>query len=371
MWLDWRMLFNDLDHYAFANGYRDADASSSPTGKPMTDEQVLWYCLIYGTTYQTEMAWTIYYQFPNFEKINLKELTEWNLATLARQRYAKDTKYNKGRIVEQVESMQKLISPYGSIRQWVNKNTLKDGESNFEQMYAEANKIHKYGRMTSWLFCQSLFETAGINVRPRTMLATDPSNWSVRSGLCYLYNREDLIEAKSDKKLSKDDLYDISVMEHDVYQAAWNYICGKNKPMFSNFLLESHLCQYKKLMLGGDYAGHSSGDHWSRGSWLAERWNKEVNYDAFFHDAIPKHHPLVQRKIESKALRDLCMKTGQLINMHGEYPELPNMYLEIGLDPDWFFEKEKYEAVSKRLIDEYAAKQFGYPKIQMGIDNFT
>ena len=112
-------------------------------------------------------------------------------------------------------------------------------------------------------------------------------------------------------------------------------------------------------MLGGDYGGHSSGDHYSRGSWLAEQWEGVVNYDAFFEDAITRHHPLVQKKRESPALRDLCKKTGQLINVHEDYDYLPNMYLETGMNPDWFFERDIHEVKSVNCINNYAANLFG------------
>jgi len=353
LWLDWRLTYNDLDHYMPANIYRDATGDKSPTGKPMTEEQTLWYCLIFGCTYQTEMAWAIYWNFPDFWKIDIDEMQKWNVETLDKQRYARDTKYNKGRIAEQVASMQKIIGPFGSIRKWIDAALVDDENQSFINMFIEASKIYKYGRMTTWLFLQALYETANISVKPDTMLATDSSNWSVRSGLLYLYNRDDIIEAKTKKKISKDDMKFVGSVEQDLYAESREYISEHNRGVFSNFLLESHLCQYKKLMLGGDYGGHSSGDHYSRGSWLAEQWGGVVNYDVFFEEVIPKHHPIVQRKRESLALRDLCKKTGQLVNMHEDYDYLPNMYLETGMNPDWFFEKDTHEAKAVNCIDNY------------------
>jgi hypothetical protein len=109
-------------------------------------------------------------------------------------------------------------------------------------------------------------------------------------------------------------------------------------------------------MLGGDYAGHSSGDHVSRASWLAERW-PEVNFDAFFKVATQKHCPLVRSKRESKPLRLLCSKSGQLINMHDDFDDLPNMYDEIGLTPEMFLTNDQDELVVS-LIDDYASRLY-------------
>jgi hypothetical protein len=349
LWLNWRLTFNDLDHYMVSNTYRDAKGNKSPTGQPMTEEQALWYCLIFGTTYQSTMAWVIYWNFPNFWDINLDDLQKWNVDNLKKQRYAKDVKYNLGRITDQVKSMQELIGPYGSIKSWVENQLVSDENQSFFNMYNEVSRLYKFGRMTSWLFTQALFETADIPVRPNTMLCTDASCWSVRSGLCYLYGRDDLIESKTKVKLSKDDLQWIAGKELDLYAQAYEYISAANKPIFSNYLLESQLCQYKKLMLGGDYGGHSSGDHFSRASHLKNMWKDEVNFSAFFEDAIAKHHPLVRGKRENKPLRDLCVKTGQLINMHQEYDYLPNMYLELGIDPDWLFGEEHNRLIEKKI----------------------
>jgi len=354
MWLDWRLKWSDLDHYMPANTYRDATGVKSPTGAPMTKEQSLWYCLIYGCTYQTEMAWVIYWNFPNFWEIDIDEMQRWNVENLDRQRYARDTKYNKGRIAEQVKSMREVIKPYGTIQNWVESHLDTDENKSFENMFEAAFKIHKYGRMTTWLFTQALHETGGMPIKPNTMLATHESNWSVRSGLCYLYGLDDIIEAKTKQKLSADDMNKVRDAELDVCAKAAERV---SFPLFSNFLLESHLCQYKKLMLGGDYGGHSTGDHYSRASWLAERWKGEVNFDAFFEDAMKQYNPVVQRKVESKALRDLCKKTGQLINMHDDYDFLPNMYKETEMNPDWFYTKDN-EKRAIEYIDNYKKMLF-------------
>ena len=155
----------------------------SPTGKPMTNEQKYWFSLIFGMTYQSEMAWVIYWHFPNFWEIDFQELEEWNRSTIDIQKYAKDTKYNKGRIVEQVKSLREIIKPSGTIEAHFNNLLTNDLHTSFENVFDSCMKFHKYGRMCSWITCQTLFETAGLQIKPKNVLATDPSCWSVRSGL--------------------------------------------------------------------------------------------------------------------------------------------------------------------------------------------
>lgn len=349
-WLKWRMKWSDLDHYAINNTYRDT--IKSPTRKPMTKEQAYWFSLIFGMTYQSEMAWTIYYNFPDFWSIDLDKLQKWNVDNMARQKYARDTKYNKGRITEQVQSLQKIIGPYSSIEKYFEEHMGYNEEDSFHSVFDSILKFHKYGRMTAWITCQLLHETCDLQIKPKTVMATHPSNWSVRSGLMYVYNHDNKIEAKvEDVTFSQSDIKMIEKNEIELYNKALEYL-NDEFPIFSNYLLESHLCQYKKLMLGGDYAGHSSGDHVSRALWLKEKW-EEVDFSSFFEDAIKKHHPLVRGKRECKPLRDFCMLTGQLINMHNDFDDLPNMYLEANINPDWMYEQEDHNKV-KTAIEKYS-----------------
>ncbi len=348
-WLKWRMRWGDLDHYVCNNAYRDATSVMSPTGLPMTKEQQYWFSLIFGMTYQSEMAWVIYWNFPNFWDIDFDKLTEWNLSNMEIQKYAKDTKYNKGRIVEQVKSLREIIAPYGTIENFFNNDLSGDPSKDFYLTFNKCLSFYKYGRMTAWITCQTLFETAGLYIKPESVLATDPSCWSVRKGLLYLYNKVD--DAYEDTaKLTEEEIIWIKEKEKELYDLSLNYIDDDNREIFSNFLLESHLCQYKKLVLGGDYAGHSSGDHVSRALWLKERW-EHVNFDAFFTIAVKSHSPLVSGNRESKPLRDLCKLTGQMINLHEDFDDMPNMYNELDIDPSWLKTSDFDKIILKKIAD--------------------
>ena len=348
-WLKWRMRWGDLDHYVCNNAYRDATGIMSPTGLPMTKEQQYWFSLIFGMTYQSEMAWVIYWNFPNFWDIDFDKLTEWNLSNMEIQKYAKDTKYNKGRIVEQVKSLREIIAPYGTIENFFNNDLSGDSSKDFYLTFNKCLSFYKYGRMTAWITCQTLFETAGLYIKPESVLATDPSCWSVRKGLLYLYNKVD--DAYEDTaKLTEEEIIWIKEKEKELYDLSLNYIDDDNREIFSNFLLESHLCQYKKLVLGGDYAGHSSGDHVSRALWLKERW-EHVNFDAFFTIAVKRHSPLVSGNRESKPLRDLCKLTGQMINLHEDFDDMPNMYNELDIDPSWLKTSDFDKIILKKIAD--------------------
>lgn len=343
-WLKWRMDYQDLDHYGVNNTYRDY--------AKMTKEQRYWYSLIFGMTYQSEMAWVIYSQFPNFEDIDLDKLKKWNIDNLDRQRYTTDTRYNKGRITEQVASMKKEIAKSGNIVNYFESKLTDNEHESFENIYNQNLNLHKFGRMTSWITCQVLFETANLPIRPNTMLAWEPSTKSPRSGLFFLYDRGELRE----EKLTPDIIDWVKEKEVELYEISKNYIGEKHKDIFSNYLLESHLCQYKKLLIGGDYPGHSSGDHVTRANYLSNLW-PEVDFTPFYKYAVMNQHPDIRGETENKALRELCLKTGQFINMHNDYDDLPDMYLELGIKYN-----DPQEIVSKK-IDYYMNNDNSYFQI--------
>ena len=356
IWLDWRLKWYDLDHYGPNNAYRDAEGEHSPTGKKMTREQSLWFSLLFGMTYQSEMAWNIYWKFPNLDKINLKEMQEWNLDTFKNQKYSRDTKYNKGHVTNQTESILKNIESKGSLEKYFDEFVDEDEDASFTRIYDNLTEnLYKYGRMTSWLACQTMFETADLPIKPKTQLATDPSYWSVRSGLMFLYGKDNLIEAKTKKKLSKDDMSFIAEKEIEIFSISKEYLNDKYK-IFSQYLLESHLCQFKKLMLGGstahDYPGHSTLDHWGYVNKFDDTF--ETRFDSFKEFSKKNHHPILQGQEDRTVLGDLCAQSGQLINMHTDYEYLPNMYKEFGLQKNSLndFTNAEIKSIIRKYSDD-------------------
>lgn len=347
-WLKWRLDWSDLDHYAVNNAYRDH--------ANMTQEQQFWYATIFGMTYQSEMAWVIFNSFPDFAKIDIKDVEKWNDDNYTRQMYARDTKYNKGRIAEQVKSIQEVVKPFGTLTNFYESLLKATEHASYESVFNGVQLFQKYGRMTAWITAQVLFETAGLPAKPDTVLATDPSSWSVRSGLMYLYAKDNKIEAKDKSvRFTEEEMTEVAALEKDLWAKCEAYLCGAHSEIFSNYLVESHLCQYKKLMLGGDYAGHSSGDHFSRAQRLGELW-PEVDFAPFYSMMGVKYHPLVRSKPENKILRDLTCQTGQMINMHDDFPDMPNMYKELGItSANINDETPQGKAFLKNVIDRYAA----------------
>ena len=207
--------------------------------------------------------------------------------------------------------------------------------------------------MTSWLLAQTLHETAGIPAIPDTCLATDPSSWSVRSGLFYLFGEDELIEAKNKHlKLDANNILLAGRYEKDLIKMSEERING-NFPEMTNYLLESHLCQYKKLMLGGDYSGHSSGDHIRSANKLSILW-PEVDFKPFYDAVEESYYPDIRKIPENRSLRYLTSTTGQMIHMEKQFPDMPCMYKELGLTTnDLLSTDNKSLSIVDRKIKKY------------------
>ena len=321
-WLEWRLTWSDLDHYTVNNSYRDFYG--------MTKEQRYWFATIFGTTYQSEMAWVIFSYFPDFDKIDIEKVKEWNEKNYTRQIYARDAKYNKGRIAEQFASIKEIVEPYGSLANYYESCLVEDPHQSYENTFNAVLRFHKFGRMTAWLVCQVLHETGDFPAKPDTCLATDPSSWSVRSGLFYVFGQDDLIEAKDKTlRLNEDNITLAGKYERELIRMSNERIVPRF-PEMTNYLLESQLCQYKKLMLGGDYSGHSSGDHQQRADKLSALW-PEVDFTPFYEMVDRSYYHIIRGIPENKVLRFLTCKTGQMINMHEQFSDMPDMYKELGI----------------------------------------
>jgi hypothetical protein len=351
-WLDWRLKGGGIDHYLWNNGYRDT--SHSVTGAPMTEDQKFWFAYLFGMTYQSSMAWIFYQTFPDYDKLDFKELDEWNRETMPRQKFATDTRYNKGHIVKMVQSLQEFVERRGkgNIKAAFEDCLVDDETQSYHNVNEEIQKLHKFGRMTGWLFSQALAETCDLPIRPDTMFINDPANTSVWNGLHFLNNAEQYTvgEHYANHKPTPQDRDRAAIWERELMAKARDRI---SDPYLSYFTLETHLCQCKKLFVGRDYPGQNTGDAVNRYLDFKAKW-PEINFDGFRDTVNDKIYPTIQWKRESKALMKLFEATGSPINMHGQYKDMPDMYEVLGIHEDWLFDPEgKYEPIIKEKIERY------------------
>lgn len=340
----WRMKHRDVDHHTYNEAYMNQGS--------MSDEQRIYFSMLFGITYQSSMAWVIWSHFPDIEKINWKTLEDWNNENYARQHFSKDTKYNKGKFIPILKDIhEKVLEKHGTLRSWI--NTFQD----FDHALKEVMTIYRIGRMSGWLTTQAFYEQcAGMShIVPKNMLATDPSNWSVRSGLVYIYNKPELMDLDSKKKYSSDDLKWIESREQEFIESCAEFVLPTD--MSSPFTLETHLCQYKKMIAtGGDAPGTPTQDAYTRWYKLKQAWS-ELEWD-FYEDVSKYSAPCVRKTFQNKILMKTGAMTGQMINMHEDNEDLPDMYKEFGVNHSWLTDFNNFGRIEiKNNFNNYVENQ--------------
>ena len=362
-WFNWRLSGKNIDHYTWNLAYMNTE--KSPTGKPMTRAQKLWYSYLFGTTYQASMAWIFYWNNPDPMKISFDDLDKWNRATMPDQRFATDTRYNKGHVVKMWRSFIEWVDRegQGDIEEAFDKFIVEDPTESFHNITEQIRSWHKFGRMTSWLAAQCLYEGAKLPIAPDTMYTDDPGNVSVWNGTCYFWSIEHMTVGDQPKfagyKPTKSDRTNFLLYEKELMAEARERI--DDQEFLSYFTLETHLCQFKKLNVGYDYPGQNVGDAVNRFYELSELW-PDVDFGAFA-DAVESSAMFekIRWHRECKSLFPLFQATGQPINMDNLYPDLPDMGKELGLRPELLLEGRDGEVAG--LVKDYLDRQAGQESI--------
>ena len=332
-WLRWRIQFGDLDHYEY--GQRLASGLSY--------EDKLWYSVYFGMTYQAGMARVIYDNIGNGLTADLLHVQEWTDQTYPLHRYNKDARYNKGRIAVMLDSIQKNVKPFGSLSDWLDWHTIEGGHPRVEkEMHKE---WYKFGPMCSWLACQFFQEVGGCSYTPVGL----PRNYSVFTCYAYLLNQPEVYQfCIENKKPHPSQIASIDSYSRDLLEEMKAYLPEDIRPKLNMFNLETHFCQFRKMVLGRDFPGHSAQNQYEFYDKLIKDW-PTTDFTRLGEVFDDMHHPLIRRRGENKALRLLFQHTGQFWFLHEIYPDLPNMQKILGLQDEDFSNHDRV----KQSILEY------------------
>lgn len=357
---DWRVRYRDVDHHQYMSGYMNSTGSDSPTGKPMNREQKLWFCIIYALAYQPSMAWTLYWNFPNVADIDFDTIEEFNNDTYSIQRFARDTKYNKGKWIKTFKDVHlKILNKYGTLSNWA------DQIEGYTHLFNEMTDLHKIGRMSGWLACQQFYETGCIpHAIPDNFLATDKSNWSVRTCVAFVFDRPELMDLKGNTKYTSGDLKWIADRETELVSMFNDSVTDESYRYFASpYTMESHLCQWKKMIhTSKDFPGATLQEAYHRSLILNEDWT-DVQHSTAWDEVIPYHPSYLQYTLPGhNMIMKLGTLTGQLINLHNTegMDDQPNMYLEVGIEPEILLDQSNSDEIGKAFKSYY--KQIGVMK---------
>lgn len=251
-WMRWSIVNDDCDPSLFMTNYLFDRYEHN-------QEQKLWICWLYGTTYYFPTTWVIWNEFPDFELVGHDRINDWNSKNYSRLRYQTDTKYNKGHLAAQFESYRDWVHSHnkeGSQRAII-RSLYGDNEvQTYQNLTKEfTNKLHKFGRYTTWFYLQTLKHCAGVPLDAPDLLLNDYSgSRSHRNGLLYAIGREDMVDQKLQAREYEWLEHQAAELLTRVKEALPEHL--RHKADF--FAMETCLCSFKKIfrIKRGRYLGY-------------------------------------------------------------------------------------------------------------------
>jgi hypothetical protein len=369
--LDWRdpslreNLF--LRYFAWRVSHEDLDQRHwmKTVCKNYNHEQKLWYAMVFGMTYRSSQSWAYTETIPYIHDVSLDDIEAWHVKNWRRTTYGSDARYNKGHFVKQC----------ASIKQWLGGKTLTNKindiivydtqRENFYALFREIKSLYKYGRMTTWLAMQALYDLGDLPIDPGTPILdgygphNDSSMESIWNGLCALTNHPEKMMGKYGefKATAKDmEWFQSEVQRYSEWGQSY-----LGQPV-DNFRCETIWCMYKRLFnekSSKEYAGHSSGDHAQWYLYYRENW-PEIDWSGY-REAGRNLPGYIQGKRLVPWHNAVFGRTGLLMNMNDMFDDLPDVHTVLGLDPmegliEEFWVDDDLEAPTTRNRFEFTLK---------------
>lgn len=206
-------------------------------------EQRLWFCWLYGNTYNLPTAWVLMNEFPDYELATYDRINAWNSENYSRLRYQTDTKWNKGHLAEMFASYQKFIGDGTQLEKFESLYAGSPGDT-FDAIWdAVKTNLHKFGRYGTWFYLQHLRQTAGLDLEPSTLMLGDYSgSKSHRNGLLLALGRDN----EQSTRLTKEAYSDLETESRSILEEVrerFPALAGQA----DYFSMETCLCSFKKI----------------------------------------------------------------------------------------------------------------------------
>lgn len=244
----WSVIFYDCDPAMFLLNYMHKRME-------LNTEQRYWIAWLYGNTYHLPTAWVIANEFPDYENVDLGRLRDWNNTNYKRLRYQSDQKWQKGHLPQMFESYAQNVGRGLQHDFFRNICDSQCPHENFDKLYKYIIKnFHKFGRYSAWFYMQTLKETCGLNIEPKTLLLEDENTHAQRDGLCYAIARDEWAGDKATQK-SGHCLLELNAAASEILDSMR---ARYPQLKFDMFLLETTLCAFKKTFREskGRYLGY-------------------------------------------------------------------------------------------------------------------
>ncbi len=196
-------------------------------------EQRYWISFLYGVCYCAPTVFYMYNEFPDFECVDVKRLSNWwNL--------------NKQKCIFQtdrlrIKSSNQFVDCFNSYKKLVGKNQQSYfNATDWEGTYKKIEAIKYFGRFSLFNYLDVLNSLTDIKHQPTYLNVVEAE--SCRNGIAYSIERLDLV----DKKITTKD----AVLLHNKFV---EYLKAYEGNVFQ---IETTLCAYKKYRKGKRYIGY-------------------------------------------------------------------------------------------------------------------
>lgn len=171
-----RMLSGDLDHWHGA--HIGADYFS------LDPDQKCWHALLFGYSYRTQWANIAIQIWPTYKGVREEHVREWsNLGNYNIIPVGKDCRWNKFKFPEFFKGVQDFAGN-DTLYEKLYKaaHVSNDPNENFVSLQNAISSIPRFGRMTTFLAMQHLYEFFDWPISGHEMMLGNSNTWSCRIG---------------------------------------------------------------------------------------------------------------------------------------------------------------------------------------------
>lgn len=333
--LNWRHWAKELDD-AHWNGYLLDYPDLQPYHK-------IWFSLLYGLTYSPCLSWVFLTYFPNVHELDFNEVDAFfnkHADNIIWKHEARNARIHIRKIFMGVKEW-----AGGDIEAKLKSHIGNDAAKNFHSLYKDlTDNVNGFGRFSAWTAIQCLVESCGYPFEPDTMFVDgSTSTRNQWRGVCQW---DGLFGYLPQKNL-------FTFMERTeslpIDQSVIDHIAGRSKEILHELKeilphvpltmlnLESMLCEWS-YDLSDFYPGIHGIDVMGVYPEFCKRF-PDVDFSQMLKaiDAVPSviraFEPVFPKRYPIDA-------TGQVFFLNEIYPDMPDMFAEFGIEPEFCRMKE-------------------------------
>lgn len=263
-----------LMDWAIDNQYRGQDLIESK----------LWLAFLWGCCYNLVSPWVILNHFPKppTSEEEFQRFSDWYNATFEKQRFDTDCRYRKSKMLACVASYIENLNGKTQQEMILSELVKPDGTSfaNFTRLWDWCMGIQYYGRLSAWNYVEAVALVTGWELEldaPNFMLTDIQNSDSNRNGMCFIFNREDLLTKHGKLKsgagmISEADCLVLEYKAEAIFQEARS-VLGEIG-MINRLNFETHCCWTKKMFRERNtrYLGWDAERTWDEMQFVVEHW---------------------------------------------------------------------------------------------------